>query len=411
MIAVLGISHKTGPVSVRELYSFSEEEVSEFYVRLKPQKHFRGLAVLSTCTRQEIYFDTDYDNDHECFDFITNALSKFRTYSPTHREYFYFYTGIATAEHLFKVVSGVDSMIIGEDQIVMQTKNTFRFCFNNGFMSQVLTRMFNKAFEAANRVRTETDIAHGAASVSSAAVEMCFNLCNNILDKSILIIGAGQTGELTLQNFTKKGCKQIAICNRTFEKAEALAHQYNVKALRIKQIPEIINNYDIVLAATSSKSYLVTYSMITPDSRKRIFVDISVPRNIDEKISTIKNITLIAIDDLKHHINEVSLRRHQALAMAEKIINEVKDDFAQWMSSRSLLPVILKIQEKFSTTNSSELEGFLKINGIKDDILISLYGKHITEKIARLLIKNVKACTANGRNAEYTELISKLFDI
>ncbi|MBP5502413.1 MAG: glutamyl-tRNA reductase [Bacteroidales bacterium] len=411
MIAILGISHKTGPVSVRELYTFTDEDVSEFYVRLKSEKHFRGLAVLSTCNRQEIYFDTDYQTAEECFDFITNALSKFRTYSPNHREYFYFFTGIDTAEHLFKVVSGVDSMIIGEDQIVMQTKNAFRFCFNNGFMSQVLTRMFNKAFEAANRVRTETEISHGAASVSSAAVEMCFKLCDNILDKSILIIGAGQTGELTLQNFTKKGCTKITLCNRTFEKAETIARHYNVSAIRIKQLPEVINDYDIVLAATSSKTYLVTYSMITHDNRERIFIDISVPRNIDEKISTVNNIRLIAIDDLRHHINEVSLRRHQAVAMAEQIISEVKNDFAQWLSSRSLLPVILKIQEKFSATNSTELEGFLKINGIKDDKLISLYGKHITEKIARLLIKNVKACTSNGRNAEYTELISKLFDI
>ena len=411
MIAILGISHKTGPVSVREQYSFSEEEISEFFVRLKPEKCFNGLAVISTCNRQEIYFDTDLETKEENFDFITHSLSKFRTYSPLHREYFYFYTGIEAAQHLFKVVSGVDSMIIGEDQIVMQVKNAFRFCDDNNFLSPVLTRLFNKAFEAANRVRTETEISHGAASVSSAAVEMCLTLCNNILEKNILIIGAGQTGELTLQNFTKKGCRNVTICNRTYEKAENLAKKYSVSALKIRELTDNINKFDIVLAATSSKSYLVTYSMINSCNENRIFVDISVPRNIDEKISTIKNIKLIAIDDLRHHINEVSLRRHQAVTMAESIINEVKDDFEQWLNQRNLLPVILEIKESFEKVNQAELEGFLKINGVKDDKSISLYGKHITEKIARLLIKNIKTYTGNGKNSEYIELMKKLFDI
>ncbi len=411
MIALLGISHKTGPVSVREQYSFSEEEISEFYVRLKPKKHFNGLAIISTCNRQEIYFDTDFDTEEENFDFITHSLAKFRTYSPLHREYFYFFTGTQVAEHLFRVVSGMESMILGEDQIVMQVKNAFRFCFNSSFLSPSLTRLFNKAFEAANRVRTETDISHGAASASSAAVEMCFALTDNLIDKKILVIGAGQTGGLTLQNFAKKGCRHLSICNRTSEKAEHLASLYNAQPLKIKQLADSINNFDIVLTATSSKNYLVNYSMIKPSDNPRVFVDISVPRNIDEKISEIKNIKLLAIDDLQKHINQVSLRRHQAVIQAESIIAEVKDDFAQWLNQRRLLPVILEIKDNLEKTNQTELEGFLKINGIKDGSMIERYGRHITEKFARLLIKNVKIHTLNGKNTEYAELMKKIFDL
>ncbi|MCQ2974740.1 MAG: glutamyl-tRNA reductase [Bacteroidales bacterium] len=411
MIAILGVSHKTGPISVREQYTFSEEEISEFYARLKPEKCFKGLAIISTCNRQEIYFETNLNTEDENFEFITNCLSKYRTYSPLHKEYFYFYTGEKVVDHLFKVVSGIDSMILGEDQIVMQVKNAFRFCFENNFLSTVLTRLFNKSFEAANRVRTETNISHGAASVSSAAVEMCFDKFDNITDKKILIIGAGQTGELTLQNFSKKNCNHLYITNRTFEKADNLAKKYNANALKIKDIDKEINNFDIVIAATSSKNYLVTYSMIKPLNKKRVFVDISVPRNIDKSISTIKNIELLAVDDLQSHINEVSIKRHQSLIDAQQIINEVKRDFVQWVNSRNLLPIILKIKDNFETINNTELEGFLKINGIKEDTFISQYGHHIVEKLARLMIKNAKSVTDNGKNKEYVDFLNKLFEI
>ena len=410
MIVLLGISYKTGPISVREKYSLSESEISQLYARLKPYKNFNGLAVINTCNRQELYLDSDLPTKEENFDFLTRELSKFIEYNPLHSQYFYFFTDGDVAEHLFKVVSGLESMVLGEDQIVMQVKNAYKFCNSNGFLSPVLSRLFNKSFEAGNRVRTETNIAHGAASISSAAVEICFSKFKNTTEKNILIIGAGQTGELCLTNFAKKQCHNITITNRTYEKAANIAEKFNVKAIKLKEIQQVINNFDIVLAATSSKNLIVTVNMIKPNGQKRIFEDLSVPRNIDEKISNIQGIELLAIDDLKNHINATEIKRHQAVDAAMKIIGEVKTDFSNWISSRSLSPVFNQIKNNFETVNSNELSGFLKINGIKNDSKISEYANHITEKFIRLMIKNVKNITDNGKRSEYLELIDKLFE-
>lgn len=410
MISVLGISYKTGNVSVREKFSFSAEEISTFNQLLKSDHSFLGLVVVSTCNRTEIYFETLLSSPDANKDFIVRYLSEFKDSHLVNNNYFYFLTGLDVARHLFSVVSGIDSMIIGEDQIVMQVKKAFGFCFDNKFVTAVLTRLFYKSFETGNKVRTETSIAHGAASVSSAAVEVCTEIFPDTLSKKILLIGAGQTAELALLNFSKRGCKNIFVTNRTAQKALDIASAYSARTLKFKDLYSYVNDFDIVIVATSSKSKLIKFDNIESSSRKRVFVDLSVPLNIDPSISKIQNVTLFAVDDLQSHVVLTGVKRRKTIDQAEVIISKSVDDFSAWYSARNLSPLIMKIKDNLVKVNDSELAGFMKIHSVSDDKFLSLYAQHITDKFARLFIKNVKIVTDSGKNNDNMNLIKDLFD-
>jgi glutamyl-tRNA reductase len=415
MFGIIGISYKTAPIEVREKYSFTADESLEFLRQLKIDPELTGAVVLSTCNRIEIYFHFEKCSINKGIDSVFRNLEFYKRTHTRDRSYFYSLEEEKATEHLFKVVSGLESLILGEDQIAAQVKNCFKLSLDNDFSSPVLTRMFNKAFEAGKRVRTETSINLGMASISSAAVELLFRRFPDIRKKKILLIGTGIMGELALANLVKRKCNSIYITNRTYSKALELGEKYRVKTFELDRLYEYLAMCDIILVATGAQKHIITREMVDFFIHQReegqVYMDLSVPRNISTKILEFPNIELFAVDDLQEIVRDTQNKRKEAIAEAMEIIHLVKQEFTDWLYALELTPSILKIKKNIDAVSSSELEGFIRINGITDIEMVSRYAEHISGKYARLFIRNLKNVTDNGKRREYVSIINKLFEL
>ncbi len=415
MIGLIGISYKSAPLEIREKYSFTEESNLLFLQQLQIDPDLIGSVVLSTCNRIEVYFHYKKCCSDKAYDAIFRNLEFFKKSPAEERKYFYSFEGDEATKHLFRVVSGLESLILGEDQIVTQVKGCFKVSLDNDLSSSVLTRMFNKAFEAGKRVRTETAINQGSASISSAAVELLFKHVPDIQQKTITLIGTGVMGELAAVNLVKKECTSIFITNRTYNKAVEMAEKHAVTAFEMEKIDAILPQSDVVMVATGAQSHIITKEMLEPfihqRKEKQLYMDLSVPRNISTKITELPNIELFAVDDLQEIVKETQSKRKEAVAEAMEIIRLVKHEFNDWLCALELTPAILNIKKNIHDINAGELEGFLKINGITDNEMISRYADHISNKYARLFIRNLKHVTENGKQREYINVVNRLFEL
>jgi len=315
---------------------------------------------------------------------------------------------------LFEVVSGLDSLIIGEDQIIGQVKDAYVTCTELALTDAVLMRLFQKSFEAGKRVRTETGIKLGITSVSSAAVEMCATMLNGVSDKTVLLIGTGETGNLALQNIHKKGVKQIGVTNRTAEKAEKTAEKYNGMAVPFESYEKYLHGFDIVMVATSSATPIITAEMvkrtrgIRPD-HKQVFLDLSVPRNIESAVGEIENIELLGVDDLQEIVNQTTEKKKESAQKAHLILDELVTDFSEWLASRALRPAINMITTNLQSINQEELSTYRKLATPEMQEIVDDYAQHLTQRYTRLLIKNLKNMTENGKNVDSLKIINDLF--
>jgi glutamyl-tRNA reductase len=415
MIGLLGLNHKTAPIKVREKFVFCEEDVKRFVPQLI-DLGLSGAVVVSTCNRTEIYFDYSGTDIDSFANTIEENLFKWRKADKNISKHFYRKYKEDASRHLFNVASGLDSMALGEYQIVGQLKDAFAIAEKHEIFNSTLIRLFNKAFEAGKKVRTQTELSKGAISVSYAAVELANNKLHKLISHPVLLVGAGQTGELTLQNLLKKGCSKFTIINRTFEKAFELAERYKGEAKAFSEMEEQLVKNDIVIASTASKKELITKElvekvMIERQGKAMFFVDLSVPRNIATNVNEIENVFVFDIDDLNAVVDETFGKRKGEIAKAQKIIDEVVIEFSDWQYTRNLTPTFQNISESFQKINKTELEGFKKRQLNQDSEDASLYADHITNKFIRLMIKNVKSITDNGRKKEYIDIVNDLFNI
>lgn len=414
MIGVIGISYKTAPLEIRERFSFSKEDIVPFSELLQQETEIADLVLISTCNRTEIYFSQDKHDNQTAFELIYEVIKKFRGITDHCWQFFYHRANAGAVRHLFEVVSGLDSLIIGEDQIIGQVKEAYITCTELALTDAVLMRLFQKSFEAGKRVRTETGIKLGITSVSSAAVEMCASILNGVSDKTVLLIGTGETGNLALQNIHKKGVKQIGVTNRTFEKAEKTAGKYNGMAIPYDSFEKYLHGFDIVMVATSSGSPIVTTEMvkrtrgIRPEHRQ-VFIDLSVPRNIESGVGQLENIELLGVDDLQEIVRQTSEKKKESAEKAHLILDEVVADFSEWLASRSLRPAISTISANLQAINQEELSTYRKVNTPEMQEIVDDYAQHLTQRYTRLLIRNLKNLTDNGKNVDSLKIINDLF--
>lgn len=415
MVAILGISHKSAPVCIRELYAFDEQEKISFSDQIKSLLKLEGIVILSTCNRTEIYFNTLLENENEIYRLITGELMKFKKITVDNLLNFYFFSQAEAVEQLFKVSSGLESLVLGEEQIIGQVKEAFRYAQNNKFTDCIISRLFIKAIEAGKRIRTETHIARGAASVSSAAVELCNEIFPDLQNRTIMVVGAGQTGDLILQCMLKKNHPAFFIANRTFSKAAGLAEKYCGNAIELSAIESNISKCDLIITATSSKEHLITREMAekamgSRENRPQVYIDLSVPSNISDTVNEIENVHYYGVDDLQAVVIKNVERRKSAIDHSMSIISEVRDEFMEWLDIQNLTPTIISIKEKMKNIQQTELEGFIKVRKIKEHELIEQYSEHISEKYAQIFIRKLKQVTENGKNPEYIKVINDLFE-
>ncbi len=414
MIGVIGISYKTAPLEIRECFSFSKADIVPFSELLQQETEIADLVLLSTCNRTEIYFSQDKHDNQSAFELVYEVIKKFKGVTDHCWHYFYHRSNAGAVRHLFEVSSGLDSQIIGEDQIIGQVKEAYITCTELALTDAVLMRLFQKSFEAGKRVRTETGIKLGITSVSSAAVEMCACILNGLSDKSVLVIGAGETGSLTLQNIHKKGVKQIAVSNRTFETAEKTALKYSGTAIPFDNFGKYLHGFDIVMVATSATKPIITAEMVkqnqlTRPNHKQVYVDLSVPRNIENAVAELDNVEVLGVDDLQEIVKQTTEKKKESAAKAMLILDEVVADFNEWLASRSLRPAINTITTNIQTINQEELSTYRKVNTPEMQEIVDDYAKHLTQRYTRLLIKNLKDLTDNGKNIDSLKIINDLF--
>lgn len=416
MIGLIGISYKTSTIEVREQFSLAQEEIIPFSELLQKETGISDLVVLSTCNRTEIYFSQNKYNFLLAAKLVYKTLKQFKEIEEKYWHTFYSRSNNEAVKHLFEVASGIHSMIIGEDQIIGQIKEAYVFCTESALTDAVLMRLFQKSFEASKRVRSETKIKMGSTSVSNAAVHLSSNLFENINEKTVLLIGAGETGGLVLQHLSKKGVHKVYVTNRTQEKADVLAQKFHAIPFPFDHMKSHLSIFDIIIVATGSTVPLILKDDVQQSIEKRkdkeqIYIDISVPRNIEEEVEELDLIRLFTIDDLKEVVNLNMEKRKDCICDADVIIQEIVDDFSEWMASRSLRPAIQAITYNISKIRKEELSSYNKVDSEEMQLAINEFSKHLTQKYTRLFIKNLKEITDNGKNTESLETINELFSI
>jgi len=308
-------------------------------------------------------------------------------------------------------------LIVGEDQIIGQVKDAFQFAEEIQTTDKFLKRLFTKSFEVGKKVRSETLISRGSASASSAAVNICHHHFPDLSSQNVMLIGAGQTGQLVLNSLRKSTFASLKIANRTQSKADELVHLYGGESLPLDDIENHLATTDILFVATDSPEPLIKLLSIKKALKIRnkktspLYFDLSVPRNIESGVEELDEVRLYTIDDLKAIVQSTNEKRMKEIDAAMEIIQRAEKRFLDWKNEQELVPTIMKIKTNFHQLNQAEMEEFMKIRSIKDNELLNEYSIHITEKFARVFIKNLKNLSKTANKKDFIEMAEEFFEL
>lgn len=416
-IISVGVNHKTAPIEIRERISLSEVQNKEFVTELVSSGIAQEAMVVSTCNRTELYVVPGMAE--VTGEYLKEYLISYRDARGSVRpEHFFsrFYCG--TARHLFEVSSAIDSLILGEGQILGQVKDAYRIAAEMQTAGILLTRLCHTAFSVAKKVKTKTKIMEGAVSVSYAAVELAQKIFSNLSMKKILLVGAGETGELAAKHMFAKNARNIVITNRTQSKAEALAEDLGTnRVLPYESYKEHLHEFDIIITAVSTKEFILSEADMHQSMMKRklkpvIMLDLGLPRNIDPEVGKLQNMFLKDIDALKHIIDTNLERRRAELPKVHAIINEELVAFGQWINTLKVRPTIVDLQSKFIEIKDKELERYR--NKVSDEELKRM--EHLADRIMKKIlhhpIKMLKSPISTADNLpSRVDLVRNVFDL
>jgi glutamyl-tRNA reductase len=416
MIAVLGVNHKTANVRIRESFYISSSKVGPIAEEILQKTEIQEILVFSTCNRTEVYFYTRSSCHKQESRVIIDILHEFLNCKNDYSESFYSYKKRAAIKHLFRVTSGIDSMLLGEVQIVNQVKEAYLLCTELALTDAVLMRLFQKSFEASKRVRSETNIQKGATSISYVAIDQCVNKLGDIKGKKIFLIGAGETGQKALNHVKKRGGENFLVSNRTFGTAEDLARKIGGVAIPFDERSKYIAASDIVITATNAERHIISHSDVASYAGKtrltpQIFIDLSVPRNIDESVGRIQNISLLGVDDLQMVTDKTTRIRIESLEKAEEIIEDMTAEFYEWYNNRKLRTIIKAITTNLQQVHEKELLNSRKCYSPDEFLLIREYSGRLSQKYSRLLIKSLKKLSNGHEDPAALKKIKDLFEI
>ncbi|HLD40884.1 MAG TPA: glutamyl-tRNA reductase [Candidatus Omnitrophota bacterium] len=331
-LQVFGVNHKSAPIELRERISFPLKKLPQALKALKGRDSLRECLILSTCNRMEIYSAAADSRQDPC---IQKFLSDFHKIEASLlNKHFYIYQGAQAAEHLFRVAASLDSMVVGETQILGQVKTAYSQARETGTVGHFLGRVFEEAIKTGKKVRNLTQIGKGAVSTSSAAIELTKGVFKNLKDKKVLIIGAGKIAELAVENLHSKGVQTVIVANRTFEKAKELAALFKGTAVRFDDILDYLADSDIVISSTSAPHFILKEKQVREAMRQRnhrplLLIDLGLPRNIPQETGNIKDVHLYNLDDLSE-VCEANLKERLSEAKkAENLIRAQLETFLQ----------------------------------------------------------------------------------
>lgn len=361
-LVTYGINHNTAPVHIRELFAFDANTLPGALSALQEQDSVLEVVILSTCNRTEIYCCLDVDSDND----IVAWLHRFHQQEDgVITPYLYHYQGGDAIRHLLRVACGLDSMVLGEPQILGQLKDAYSQSLNAKTLGKSLGRLFQHTFAVAKQVRTDTAIGNSPVSVAFAAVSLAKQIFSELAQSTALLIGAGDTIELAARHLYDNGIQRLIIANRTVEKAHKLAAQVDGYAISLSELPAHLAEADIVISSTASQLPILGKGAVEralkQRKRKPIFmVDIAVPRDIEVEVGQLEDIYLYCVDDLKDIIEENLQSRRDAALQAEEIIDSQVDHFLAWLRAQDAVPVIRAIRDSAEELSKSSLDKALK---------------------------------------------------
>ena len=363
-ILVVGLNHKTAAVDVREKLAFSGPKLEEGLVKIKSVSGIMEALILSTCNRVEIY--ANVDNPQNAYESIKDFLSGFHGIERDSLETaLYTHEDTNAVKHIFRVAASLDSMVVGEPQILGQIKDAFEFSLRKKATGILLNKLMKKAISVAKRIRTETKIAENTVSISFAAVELAKKIFTDLSTKSFMLLGAGDMAELAARHLTNSGVRDVIVANRTYETGCKLAKEFNGRAVRFEDFMHEMVNTDIVICSTGASKYVLMkeqmQKIIKERKHKPVFIiDISVPRNIDPEINNIDNVYLYDVDDLHGIVDTNKLERQKEAEKAEGIITEEIEIFQKWLASLDSVPTVVALRDRADAVKKEEVEKLLK---------------------------------------------------
>jgi len=403
---------------VREKLSFSDASIQEALKMLLRYDAIREGLILSTCNRVEIY--TCVLDSLNGVKQIKQFISDHHRLSPESLEQsLYIHMDVQGVRHAFRVASSLDSMVVGEPQILGQLKDAYDTALKAKTSGVMLNKLIKKAISVAKRVRTETKIAESAVSISYAAVELSRKIFGDLGGKSVMLLGAGEMAELAARHLQHNGVKSVLVANRTFENAVELAREFNGSAIHFEDFPAEMVMADIIICSTGAPTYVigtdVVHKALKERRNKPIFmIDISVPRNIDPEINKIDNVFLYDIDDLQGVVNSNIEGRAREAERAEEIITQEVETYLQWEQSLDAVPTIVELREKMEGIRRKELDKTLcQLNGITEEQqrMIDAMSSAIVNKIVHAPIVFLKQAAITEESGDLFSFVRKLFNL
>ncbi len=360
-IVLIGVNHKTAPVEVREMLAFSKEERAEGLRTLVDGQVVREGLIVSTCNRVEILAATEAEHFVEGSNRVTDFLTHARGLPPDlFHGHLYSHSDDLAVRHIFRVASSLDSMVVGEPQVLGQVREAYSIALEAGTAGRIISRLIHHTFRVAKRVRNETGIAANAVSISYMAVELGKKIFGSLKGQSVLLIGAGEMAELSARHLVNAGVSSVVIANRTESRALRLVHEFGGQAVSFDRLSEYLPGADIVICSAASDKYLVTAEMAREAlSRRRnrpaFFIDISVPRNIDPEIGQLPNAFVFDIDDLESVVSSNIREREREAERAELIVDSEVMQFQQSLRMMEIGPSIGALRQKLQSIARAEM--------------------------------------------------------
>jgi glutamyl-tRNA reductase len=409
-IYTLGINHQSAPVAIRERMAFPPESLTPALRELVQLPGVSEGAILSTCNRTEIYCHASTP------DSISRWLTHYHALESHHVEpYLYQHADGTAVKHAFRVASGLDSMVIGEPQILGQVKEAVRAARESGTLGLLLDKLFQTTFSVAKEVRSTTEIGANSVSMAAAALKLANRIFGSIKDQRVLFIGAGEMIELVATHFAGQTPKHITVANRTLERAKHLADKFHGSAITLGELPDHIANNDIIITSTASTLPILGKGMMESAIKQRkhrpvFMVDLAVPRDIEPEVSALRDVFLYTVDDLGAVVQEGLGKRESAVAAAETIIDNRVTEFAQWLDSRASVPTIRQLRERAEQYRVTELERAQRLlaKGEHAEQVLEALSRGLMNKFMHHPTRALQDVDTNQR-AELIRLLNQLF--
>lgn len=413
-LLTLGINHKTAPVAVREKVAFAPDSLPAQLRQANSHLGIDEIAILSTCNRTELYFSAPSADPSALLEWLQNIHDvELEQLQSCH----YTLTDEKAVQHIMRVASGLDSLILGEPQILGQMKSAYAVAQAAGTIGPELDRLFRQTFTVAKQVRTDTAIGENPVSVAYAAVNLAQRIFSDLSRSKALLIGAGETIDLVARHLVDAGVKEITVANRTLERAEALADQFGAKAILLSDIPDELNRADIVIASTASPLPILGKGAVERALKKRkhepmFMVDIAVPRDIEEEVGELNDVYLYTVDDLKDIIEENVRQREHAAQDAQEIIEAGSADFMRQLRTLDAVNTLKAFRHHAEEIRDQELEKAFKRlqKGDDPESVVKTLGNMLTNKLIHQPTVQMREASSVGRK-EVMEWVQELYQL